>query len=457
MEFFVPFLRKGTINFDRSFMKRFSSVGVFLVFLFSCVGLNWEKFRSWEEASLKPWAKAYSLGISALDPVRVFARETSGGYLISGAYPDSILAKIDKEGNVLWSYRQDSGGSDTPTGLSLDTSGIYLVGSFNTTDSWYLKSSSDGSSLLWQYRLTGGAMTISLYTLFPAIGGGFLLGGEFNGTPFIGKIDSSGGLSSTKNYMGISGEFRTGISTSDGGYLLGGLLSGSTQDILLVKTFSNGSIEWGCSYDIVGGTSDEVAYKLYEDPQGGYLVVGYISPNPPSSSFEALAMKIDSTGGVLWIKSYGESSVDMVVLDIADDGSSYLLIGENNSTSGVGGRDFLLLKIHKSSGDFIEKKSIGTSGDDSGRFVLTPSTGGYFIGGVSLYTQGWVLLYLSSDVGFSFQGSTLQIKDLSNLVVSSPPTPSCNSLSITENAPSLSSSSINSFSSSLIEISATDL
>jgi hypothetical protein len=124
----------------------------------------------------------------------------------------------------------------------------------------------------------------------------------------IKKTDASGNLQWRKYYpaMVYGGD---GIQTSDGGYIMcngtqtfvtGGQ---NDEDIYVVKTDSNGIVEWAKAY---GGPMPEGGRQIQQTPSGDYLVLG-TTESFGSGNYEVFFMKLDPAGDTLWSHTFGGS------------------------------------------------------------------------------------------------------------------------------------------------------
>src|SRR5437867_4477028 len=65
------------------------------------------------------------------------------------------------------------------------------------------------------------------------------------------------------------------IQTTDGGYAMAGYTNSfgaGNSDIYIVKLYASGTLQWSRT---VGGTSDDYAYSIIQNTDGGYAVAGY--------------------------------------------------------------------------------------------------------------------------------------------------------------------------------------
>jgi hypothetical protein len=130
-------------------------------------------------------------------------------------------------------------------------------------------------------------------------------------------------------------EFRNFIQTPDGGYLgvgyvqaTGGYVHGSAanKDALVVKMDVNGDILWAKAY---GGDFIEEFYDV-AFYQGYYYCTGFTSSwsmSGGTTNTDIFLVKIDLSGSVIWAKNYGEPTVSTRFNDQA-----FNIIPTNNNT-----------------------------------------------------------------------------------------------------------------------------
>jgi predicted secreted protein len=227
----------------------------------------------------------------------------------------------------------------------------------------------------------GGAEHDVAYSLVATSDGGYALAGYTQsfgagGTDFwLVKIDAFGNMQWNRTYGGTASEVaRSLVVTSDGGYAIAGIWNWTApfmpgdEDFWLVKTDSNGVMEWNRTY---GGPGKDEAYSLVATSDGGYALAGgnllvktdsfgNMQWNKPCGKGTAeslvatsdggyalaggsLLVKTDSLGNVMWNRTYGEGSILSLVA--APDGG-YALAGDTESF-GAGGADFWLVKTNE--------------------------------------------------------------------------------------------------------------
>lgn len=139
--------------------------------------------------------------------------------------------------------------------------------------------------------------------------------------------------------------FRQIKQTRDGGFIICGYSysddfdipenKGST-DFLLIKMNSSGDIEWVQTY---GGSSIDRCIAVDTTLDAGFIMAGYtysndfdVTDNPEVSAW---VVKVDSIGNIVWQRTYGGSGFDAAdagIISLAD--GSYVIAGESYSNDG---------------------------------------------------------------------------------------------------------------------------
>lgn len=260
----------------------------------------------------------------------------------------------------------------------------------------------------WQKNYGGTGADISANFVKTTDGGYIFTGNTFSNN---GEITSNHGASDTwviktdvdgviqwqKTYGGSNNDLANTIrQTSDGGYVLAGLSNSTDGDVSVgrdnndfwvLKIDANGVKQWDKSF---GGTSNDFAYDIIQTTDGGYLVSGSSDSINFNSSdnhgeYDALVVRLNASGNLVWQKSYGGSSYDWggTILP-TPDGNYILCLGtasvNGNITSNHGAYDGWIVKID-SNGTIIWQKTYGgTSTDSLIRGLNTPDGGFIFMG-----------------------------------------------------------------------------
>ncbi len=262
-----------------------------------------------------------------------------------------------------------------------------------------------------------------------------------SGDYWIIKFNSNNNIEWQKTIGGAKEDyFYSIISTSDGGYLIGGHsdsnISGEKTenskggfDYWILKLNSNGGIEWQKSY---GGSREDNLTEILKTTDGEYLLAGSSKSSisfdksennkGDTTTFDFWVIKINSTGSIQWQKTIGGNNQDILTKAISTT-DGYLLVG--NSSSSVSGDfnevnrgllDYWIVKINLS-GNIIWKKRFGGNQNDK-LSCIEPVNNGYIIGGSSnsgatgdksennrglLYTTDYWILNINETGGLLWQ------------------------------------------------------
>ena len=191
------------------------------------------------------------------------------------------------------------------------------------------------------------------------------------------KTNSSGDTLWTNTIGGLPIEYGKDVmQTSDNGFIISGYSVFGPDDLILIKTDSLGDTLWTRNY---GGTG-EAGYSVQQTLDGGYIVGGYTGAAGPGER-DFWLVRTDGTGDTLWAKSFGGSGWDFAYSARQTSDLGYIIVGYTESY-GAGEKDYWLIKTD-SSGDMLWTKTYGGSGTDYGRDVQQTLDGGYIILGYS--------------------------------------------------------------------------
>jgi hypothetical protein len=161
------------------------------------------------------------------------------------------------------------------------------------------------------------------------------------------------------------------------------------MDWWVVKTDASGNILWQKSY---GGSSDDLLDGIAIDANGGYILTGFTNSGDGEISGyhgggDGWIVKIDDTGHIVWDSVMGSSGFDFFngVLNTPDSG--YLVAGSSGAWNGnvpysYGSNDVWVIKFTKT-GALAWNKVYGGTGADYGFNPTLTADGGYIITGVT--------------------------------------------------------------------------
>ncbi len=216
-------------------------------------------------------------------------------------------------------------------------------------------------------------------------------------------------------YGGAASEKWGGLSlTKDNGFLLCGRASSwgpvATQS-LVIKTDSTGNVEW---IRILGATGVFYAKATVELADGSIMVGGH----DPNTTYNKLLYKLDSAGNLIWYKSHGTGSLELIRELKLSPGGEIIASGYSHGTWNAAA-DCFLTKVD-TAGNVIWNKNYGNTDNDwlhGSNF--TPTNEIVFCGYRSAYSSdpGWeATVYKTDSVGnliwsFRYGGSGDQLFD----------------------------------------------
>jgi hypothetical protein len=295
---------------------------------------------------------------------------------------DGWVVKVDRRGHIVWD--KTFGGTHVDKtdirglGQILPTKDCgFVIGltssskisgnkeelGFGGFDYWIIKMDRDGN-ILWS-EVFGGASNESLYSIFPAGDGSFLLIGSSQSQKSGNKSEDNFGTFTFNTYP---------------------------SDAWVVKIDENGTKLWDKVY---GGTATDTLTSAVKAGDGGYLLIGTSSSDSGGNKssnkkgfFHGWVVKIDENGTKLWDESFGGSSLDQLTTgyELSDGfllgGHSLSATDENKTSPNYGGFDYWLVKIDHD-GNKVWENSYGGSGYDSLSQITKSSEGNFLIGGRS--------------------------------------------------------------------------
>ncbi|KKL57433.1 hypothetical protein LCGC14_2235450, partial [marine sediment metagenome] len=235
---------------------------------------------------------------------------------------------------------------------------------------------------------------------------------------FLLKYDSSGNLLWNKSWGGFDNDYGRGIALDDSGYVF---IMGYTEsygaggwDALLLKYDSSGNLLWNKTW---GGSSIDNGGKIALDGLGNVFITGY-TESYGAGQRDVLLLKFDSSGTLLWYKTWGGSGSDVGYGIALDDSENAFITGYTDSY-GAGGWDAFLLK-YDSSGNLVWNNTWGGSSSDFGvEIALNDSENAFITGYTDSYGEGNADAFLLKYV-FDTDGDGLSDGDEVNTYLTDP-------------------------------------
>ena len=336
------------------------------------------------------WAKI--LGGSGSDIGYSIQKTQDGGFIVSGTTTsfgsvgnNILLAKLDSQGRVLNCNAMQS---INPT--VTDISGSVTVTSPSPT-------------------VTSPSPTVSNWAVSAigqTLGQNMPCQGETRTRTRSLPIPETPTFLTTLGGMGTEYAFSV-QQTQDGGFILAGYTDSvgvGSQDILLTKFASNGTVSWTKT---LGGVGGEQAFSIQKTQDGGFVVTGYTNSFGAGGE-DGFVFKFLTDGTLSWAKTFGGPNTDMGYFVQQTQDGGFIVSGYTYSF-GAGGADVILAKF-TSTGTLSWTKTLGGTGSDYGQCVQQTQDGGYILtGGVSGFGIGTldILLAKFTSIGTLSWAKTL--------------------------------------------------
>ncbi|MEO0266705.1 MAG: T9SS type A sorting domain-containing protein [candidate division WOR-3 bacterium] len=414
-------------------LKRYYKVIISIIGIYAFSSLN----------AQYQWAKIY--GGTHHEGVYALHRTSDGGYIIAGETRsfgqgnfDLFIMKLNSTGGVAWARTFGGIDPDDARGVYEISDGYIVVGTHRgftplpeNYNIYVVKVNLSGQPV-WGKEIggiAGGSGVETGYNIVPAWDGGYIVLGRTGVDPqsdfILIKLNSDGTISWTKTYGGSSYEYEPRITrTSDGGYLLTGetwSFGSWPSEFLVIKLDVNGNVLWAKA---IGSYYDDVPLWVEETSDGGFIIAGrskvYVAPYRP---WDPVAIKINSSGDVIWAKRY-----EMQAFDQANDQANcckqtpdggYVLAG--STEIGIYNTRGFLLKLDPN-GNLIWGRKYDPGITCGINCVEVTPDGGYILGGgiIPEYTDAYILKTNSEGVVLSPSGDVCEGVPFSPPVISHP-------------------------------------
>ncbi|HET6228024.1 MAG TPA: PKD domain-containing protein, partial [Bacteroidia bacterium] len=339
------------------------------------------------------------------------------------------LIKTNLLGNTIW---QKTFGPSmmTPNSFKETNDGGFIIAGTSQPDSrrmiCLIKTNASGDTL-WAKSYTGSNVTypsVSAHEVILTADGGYAVIGTDEGTSkenfFLLKTDSNGNLQWAKSYGGSAAEIGNSLKqTTDGGYILAGYtgtFGKDVYDVYLVKVNATGTISWTKNYG-AGATEQANHIELTKDK--GFIITG-IKYDTTGGAYDSdlFLMKTDSLGNKDWSYAYGGNSDDAGTSVKQTTDGGFIATGFTAS-SGAGQEDVYLLKTD-AQGNVSWSKNYGGSSTEQGNEVIQQDKNYIIVGETRNFSKGGTDVYLiktdSTGKTTCKQGTALASKTAINWV-----------------------------------------
>jgi hypothetical protein len=288
------------------------------------------------------WARSY--GGEGYDVGTSIIQNYDEDFVIAGVtssygqgYRNIYLIKIDENGDTIWTRTYSPGYNNWVFDLKQTLDSGYVMAGHTVSGDGYgaqaliLKINPQGE-LLWSKtygrtnedkansvcEVPGEGFVLTGYTIFP---------GQFCDLWLL-KTDYSGDTLWTRTYGGDYSDIGEYVDrTFDGGFIMTGRTWSTghgSYDVYLVKTDSDGSLEW---YRVFGGNGEDGGSVVRQTTDGEYFIGGYTS-SFGEGSVDFYFLKTDAYGSLQWSKTVGGPSSDWGQRGLQTSDGGYILVGD---------------------------------------------------------------------------------------------------------------------------------
>jgi hypothetical protein len=381
---------------------------IMLVMLFTsmlALTLKIQPVKSTQEPPVVEWSKTY--GGSNVEEARSVIQTSDGGHALAG-YTNSFgagdydfwLVKTDALGNVQWNKTYGSTGDEWGfKAIQTSDGGYAFVGTMwnqsRGAEDLYMVKTDENGTLLWDLDYIadstgGGADWGDVRYIIQADDGNYVLCGSVRHHPlhstydwdaWVIKVDTTGHVLWDNPYFSGADDGGGGIvQTTDGGYAFVGATGswgGSGGVIWLVKIDANGTDQWTKTYGSGGGPTDN-AFAVIQTPDEGYTIAGFTF-RFGATGCDSVLIKTDSSGNMVWVKTYGGANEEQAHSMVATAEGGYLFAGFTKSF-GAGASDFWLVETDPS-GNMKWNETYGGVNDDGAWSIIKTNDDSYAVAG----------------------------------------------------------------------------
>jgi hypothetical protein len=226
------------------------------------------------------------------------------------------------------------------------------------------------------YGKTGSSTYEEASEIIQTVDGGYAVIGDNGSGIYLLKLDANGDTAWSKTFYGSSvSSYPNSIrQTTDGGYIIAcNYYNSQNYQALLIKTNSTGNILWSKLY---GGSNPTSALATIQTNDGGYVFTGYAFFSGPG--YEILVIKTDPSGNISWSKTFGDNNQN-IGQDIEQTTDGGYIIAGSSSNSSL--NDAITLLKLNSLGTLTWVKHFGNTGSEYPSDVEQTADGGYILAG----------------------------------------------------------------------------
>lgn len=348
--------------------------------LFSLTGLSQETFHKNYGTSEPENCDAYLKGAVCIttDNGYAFCAGTVG---FNTTMQNIYFIRTNQFGDTLFTRVFDSGAGEWGNTISQTSDGGFVIAGWGDYGMYVMKTDEYGDPL-WNKSFDANPFTSETMSLEITDDDGLIMAARSLNDLYGGRIirtDMNGDTLWARGYGQSSYDhFTSCMPTSDNGFIAAGrcLISSNNSgyDVLLSKLDASGNLEWSKFF---GGPEADYARDVQQCPDGGYVMCGRTVSS--GNTFEVLVIKTNSSGEMIWSKTYGGSQGDEGYnIELTSDGG--YVVCANTYSFNNGYNDIYVIKLDED-GNMQWSRTYGSNGNDYGCDIKQTTDGGYIITG----------------------------------------------------------------------------
>ncbi len=303
-----------------------------------------------------------------------------GNLLVAGYNSqDALLTAVTSSGDILWTKTYGGTSRDYFFNIEATPDGGYIAIGATLSYGVYrdyqfvVKTDANGNQE-WLHNYGGMDAAIG-FAATPTTDGGYIIAGPSTETDAwfdirLTKVAANGNEQWVKFFgRSLDDTAHDVIQTSDGGYVITGLSGGhsSSTPMWIIKTDGSGNQLWN---QLIGGTGNggigrwyawDRAYQVREMSDNSLVVAGTMYNS--SNALDAVLLKLDSTGNMVWTHYYGGVGNDQFYDFVKLSNGGFALVGSTES-NGNGSEVFLVTT--DSEGNETKHIAFGGTGNELG-------------------------------------------------------------------------------------------
>jgi hypothetical protein len=321
---------------------------------------------------------------------QVVHQTSDGGYLICAVGNSTSptccsIIRTNALGDTTWTKNYIISIVDIPYFIQSTADSGYLIGgtSQNSSNGFLLKTDSVGN-LHWAKTID-----LGLYGICKTNNNNYVITGTHIGAKgFLAEVDENGNVIWCKD-LSDAGIGKFVQRTTDGGFIIAAVsfsIGAGSGDVYIIKTDSSGQVLWSKTY---GGQENDQPYCIRQTTDGGYILGGFANGNAGST----LLIKTDSNGDTTWTKTYGGTGYDYAYCVQQSTDGGYVFSGVINHTIWK----VLLLKTNETGNIIWARTYNPTSMPHTGSvgfYAEQTSDGGFIVTGAAPDLAGGSGIYL---------------------------------------------------------------